>query len=775
MKIPTTLDRKTWKKWLICPTLAVLLALTVLPVYASESQAEPTEEIIAEEDAGSESAQESAASGEQQETDWEEQSSEQQDTVPEDLSSEQQETVSEESVVDPQEEISENLVIEQQMDAADPAAVATAELTEDLPYEGKVLNGGYVGFKNKASGKYLTISGGSITAGTNVFQSSQSSISNSQEFYLSYSHDHKKNFSYFTIYPVNTSGNAASTRVKSNSINASTGTANVGLSYFMPTEMTDRWQIEHYEGNYFIIHISSRPYESGARYVLTAQAGEGSATGTGIYDAGNVYVTTYNGANAPSASMLWEICADGDPMNIYANDITQSTGEVIVGIGDSIEYYYVPKAFNNSIDWVVNGSADLTAPGTAATNDFGTAQVSVKVNSIVEESAYLRMMPPNGECYYLQNAASKLYVNVENNSTSAGAYIEQNDASMFYTGRWQVVHDNNNPGYVRFRSSECNYYIGVIATDPLKVILTSDLSDCTLWKIDTCNDKQKRIVSKLFETSNKVLNLPYNNLTSEKNLVVSSYLNDADYRDEWIFWRVRYTYSVMHYYDKGHEARFGTSEADIKSYQNVVSEILLQQFGVATLYSVYDYVSCADTCTGTPVTLSDTTSDCSHLVNEKTRLAIRTDLVLQFGAGMNRLTRVAWTGHVLEDRASNSDSLTHTVVMTIGDVIDALGNNLSEAQVKSRYTYILLHELSHQLGAPDHYCYDTSARNCNNPTNDCHRCDHNGAPAPDCVMSDWDNTLESNIMQGNYEGLYCPQCKSSVHEKGILTHLEDHH
>ena len=37
MKIPTTLDRKTWKKWLICPTLAVLLALTVLTVYDSDT------------------------------------------------------------------------------------------------------------------------------------------------------------------------------------------------------------------------------------------------------------------------------------------------------------------------------------------------------------------------------------------------------------------------------------------------------------------------------------------------------------------------------------------------------------------------------------------------------------------------------------------------------------------------------------------------------------------------------------------------------------------
>ncbi len=194
MKIPTTLDRKAWKKWLICPTLAVLLALTVLPVYANESQSEPTETIIAEEGTGSESAQEGVTSGESQETDLEEQSSEQQDVVPEDLSSEQQETVSEEFVADPSEEISEDLIIEQQVDSAEIAVAATAELTEDLPYEGEVLSGGYVGFKNKASGKYLTISGGSITAGTNVFQSSQNSISNSQEFYLSYSHNHKKNF-----------------------------------------------------------------------------------------------------------------------------------------------------------------------------------------------------------------------------------------------------------------------------------------------------------------------------------------------------------------------------------------------------------------------------------------------------------------------------------------------------------------------------------------------------------------------------------------------------
>ena len=37
-KIPTTLERKVWKKWLICPALALLLVLSSLPVYAGEQQ-----------------------------------------------------------------------------------------------------------------------------------------------------------------------------------------------------------------------------------------------------------------------------------------------------------------------------------------------------------------------------------------------------------------------------------------------------------------------------------------------------------------------------------------------------------------------------------------------------------------------------------------------------------------------------------------------------------------------------------------------------------------
>ncbi len=67
MKIPTTLDRKKMKKWLICPALALLLVLSSLTVYAGEQQTEQTETPSATQDTSSEYAAESAASSEQDE------------------------------------------------------------------------------------------------------------------------------------------------------------------------------------------------------------------------------------------------------------------------------------------------------------------------------------------------------------------------------------------------------------------------------------------------------------------------------------------------------------------------------------------------------------------------------------------------------------------------------------------------------------------------------------------------------------------------------------
>ena len=113
--------------------------------------------------------------------------------------------------------------------------------------------------------------------------------------------------------------------------------------------------------------------------------------------------------------------------------------------------------------------------------------------------------------------------------------------------------------------------------------------------------------------------------------------------------------------------------------------------------------------------------------------------------------------------------------MSIGMVTDENNDNLSNNEIRYERIYTLLHESSHQLGAPDHYCYDETSTNCNNPTNDCWRCDL-GLPAPPyCLMTTRMSDLENRLNNGTLSGLYCSQCLSSTHEKGIFTHLNNHH
>lgn len=387
-KTSTTLDRNARKRWLTCPALAIVLALLLvlssLPVYASEQQTEKTETPTVTQDAGSESAQSAA-------------------------SSEQNEPFSDE------------------LDAQNAAIAATTELQEEPPHEGAVLNGGYVGFKNKDSGKYLTIPNGSTTVGTNVCQQSANNNTNAQEFYLSYTHNAKKNISYFTIRSIDSTGALTQMYVKAAAIGSS-GYANVSLQYFMPTEFNDRWQFEHYEDNYYIIHVASRPYESGSRYVLCAQPGEGSAAGSAITDQGNVFVTTLTANSTPSDSMLWQICADGMPMDINSNDISDG-GSYDVDETDELTFYYIPKSFNQSLTWLSSNSYSVTTPNTLGqTTAIAPGKSTIKIavvsgGNITYETAEIYVKLPNG-VYYLRNVSTQMLLDLDKDDIKSGTPIQ---------------------------------------------------------------------------------------------------------------------------------------------------------------------------------------------------------------------------------------------------------------------------------------------------------------------------------------------------------------
>lgn len=227
-------------------------------------------------------------------------------------------------------------------------------------------------------------------------------------------------------------------------------------------------------------------------------------------------------------------------------------------------------------------------------------------------------------------------------------------------------------------------------------------------------------------------------------------------------------FTVNHYLDQGYRTRFSSAATAVAGHQAVVSDILDELFGLTVVSNVYSFTSYADDCRISAdggVTASNLANPCNHSTDHLTTAKLRSDLVSYYGAGNETMTRVLWTGHILTgDPSSNSVTSNHSVIMTSREVTDHENNYVNESATKvnieSRFD--LLHELSHQLGAPDHYCYnDKGTAHCSNEN--CRKC--NGLSQLVCVM-----TSRKDIEGISTASLYCNLCKNTVQN-----HVDAHH
>ncbi len=75
------------------------------------------------------------------------------------------------------------------------------------------------------------------------------------------------------------------------------------------------------------------------------------------------------------------------------------------------------------------------------------------------------------------------------------------------------------------------------------------------------------------------------------------------------------------------------------------------------------------------------------------------------------------------------------------------------------YTYVLMHELSHQLSLPDHYCYGIPEgyEVCRNLH--CDQCYKGYAEPRNCMMSYYYDLYKTDV-----EDLYCDDCIDMMNE-----------
>jgi hypothetical protein len=250
--------------------------------------------------------------------------------------------------------------------------------------------------------------------------------------------------------------------------------------------------------------------------------------------------------------------------------------------------------------------------------------------------------------------------------------------------------------------------------------------------------------------------------------------------------------TVYHRFDEGFSSRFGgvrNSESTIRGYQNVVTAMLLDIFrlNVITMSPVEQYRSITDKCKRGMVPPG---TSISGLLNRPCECIGYCDsLDVFWGDMLEQLEestgiydfdeiydlRIAWPGHLIyEDDGRPSRSWWYsngTVLMSFNCVMRYYNNNNIDIDgVRNQHINVLLHEIGHQIGAEDHYCYeDNGGRRCSNIWH-CYEC-ANQIP-PDCIMSDdWENIEIMDLHR-----IFCRECASrSANRPGtIRTHLAEH-
>ncbi|MBR3961178.1 MAG: RICIN domain-containing protein [Clostridia bacterium] len=221
--------------------------------------------------------------------------------------------------------------------------------------------------------------------------------------------------------------------------------------------------------------------------------------------------------------------------------------------------------------------------------------------------------------------------------------------------------------------------------------------------------------------------------------------------------------TISNYIDQGYQVRFG-GYSDVLTYNSIVGAKLESIFGLVVSSNYISHTSAADTCkinTYGSVSSSNLASSCTHSSTHLTTTALR-DVM---GNGTNTNSRVLWTGHILTGNPrSNSNSTRNSVVITpYHTTTGSSYTNKSDSDVRQESIFTLMHETSHQIGAPDHYCYDEDAPYCENDY-----CDEHvyGMDDPrQCIMS-----YRYDIEAENESTLYCSSCLAIIN-----AHIADHH
>lgn len=208
--------------------------------------------------------------------------------------------------------------------------------------------------------------------------------------------------------------------------------------------------------------------------------------------------------------------------------------------------------------------------------------------------------------------------------------------------------------------------------------------------------------------------------------------------------------TVINRYDKGYSVYYGeteaTSRSKISSYTSSVGSRYSSLLGL-TLSSATPayYKSTCDNCKGT-VTSSNLDTLCSHSANHTLVNTIHNDFASNISVGA-RATSILWSAHKIS--ANYGAGLNYNRSVTFNKKYIYSINKYSSSARDNSSKCLIMHELNHTIGAPDHYHEILSNGTCRSGAI-CSVCGTNPRPSS-CIMKSTGVSINSN-------DVICPHC-----------------
>lgn len=381
------------------------------------------------------------------------------------------------------------------------------------------------------------------------------------------------------------------------------------------------------------------------------------------------------------------------------------------------------------------------------------------------KSVYSVVPEIDGENAVIKNIGTGKYIDISSQSTSSGAYIQQDYYNGMPDSRWNfdVVYG----GFFYIKSLHSSMYIGVDSSSTTYVKQYSAQSDYTLWRFNETTGGNYSLACKATESGGTVLTAP----TSQNGeyLRMAAYTDNTDYRDELLFYVYEYTSTVNNYFDKGYMIRYSETEESarekINGYSRAVAEVYLREMGLLLILNTAQYYnSITDQCKGT-VTEENIDTLCEEICEQEkpdhSYLGVVKSYFHSTYPGSQTETNILWSGHKIwsTNVAEETDyNRSHSIFTSIFLI------NLFSTQNRTVYSQsVLLHELNHQYGVSDHYCETDKNDDCKSG-DICSECGTEEASRPaTCIM----NMSYQDI---NSQTLICDGCRQEM-----IAHLEDHH